>query len=119
MTIRADRLIRCVRRIAAADPMPDAALLTRFLAGRDDAAFAALVDRHGPMVLRGLPAHTWQHTMPRMRCRRPFSSSPARPARSNPPMLPAWLHGVAWRWRSDAPVPRPATRSVRIQSRVA
>src|SRR5262249_43051187 len=30
---------------------PDRALLERFVAGRDEAAFAALVRRHGPMVL--------------------------------------------------------------------
>ena len=30
----------------------DTALLTRFLTGRDPAAFEALVARHGPMVLR-------------------------------------------------------------------
>ena len=30
----------------------DADLLGRFTAGRDEAAFAALVRRHGPMVLR-------------------------------------------------------------------
>src|SRR5262245_54574182 len=31
---------------------PDAELLRRFAARRDEAAFAALVRRHGPMVLR-------------------------------------------------------------------
>src|SRR5262245_42158668 len=30
---------------------PDAELVQRFVAGRDESAFAALVDRHGPMVL--------------------------------------------------------------------
>ena len=33
------------------DPDSDAALVRRFAADRDEAAFAALVDRHGPMVL--------------------------------------------------------------------
>jgi RNA polymerase sigma factor (sigma-70 family) len=36
----------------AADRLPDADLVRRFAAGRDEAAFAALVRRHGPMVLR-------------------------------------------------------------------
>jgi RNA polymerase sigma factor (sigma-70 family) len=41
-----------LRRILAADLAcePDAELLTRFAAGRDEAAFAALFNRHGPMV---------------------------------------------------------------------
>jgi len=42
-------------RVAACliDPggVPDASLLTRFLRDRDEAAFAAIVRRHGPMVL--------------------------------------------------------------------
>jgi RNA polymerase sigma factor (sigma-70 family) len=41
------------RLIHSLDPEPagDADLLTRVIAGRDEAAFAALVRRHGPMVL--------------------------------------------------------------------
>jgi RNA polymerase sigma factor (sigma-70 family) len=35
----------------AEDAVPDDLLLARFVAGRDEAAFAALVRRHGPMVL--------------------------------------------------------------------
>ena len=54
MPARADRLLRCVRRLSRhAEPAPDdAGLLTRFLSARDAAAFEALVARHGPMVLR-------------------------------------------------------------------
>ncbi len=49
------RLIRHVRQLArqiGCDPATDAELLERFLRQRDEAAFAALVDRHGAMVLR-------------------------------------------------------------------
>jgi RNA polymerase sigma factor (sigma-70 family) len=49
-----NRFVRDVRRAALArDPtvLPDGRLLEAFLAGRDEAAFASLVQRHGPMVL--------------------------------------------------------------------
>lgn len=49
-------LLAALRRFAPADPPAapddaDADLLGRFVAGRDEPAFAALVRRHGPMVL--------------------------------------------------------------------
>jgi RNA polymerase sigma factor (sigma-70 family) len=45
--------LRHLRRLAAAEGEgpPDRLLLQRFAAGRDEAAFADLVRRHGPMVL--------------------------------------------------------------------
>src|SRR5438105_13858568 len=49
-----DGVIRHLRRVAFlrdADAMTDGQLLEGFLAQRDEAAFAALVRRHGPMVL--------------------------------------------------------------------
>src|SRR5437763_15080425 len=49
-----DGVLRHLRRVAflrAADAMTDGQLLEHFLAQRDEAAFAALVRRHGPMVL--------------------------------------------------------------------
>src|SRR5690242_8899399 len=48
---RADRLRLVVSGFAPPTDTPDADLLARFAAGRDDAAFAELVARHGPMVL--------------------------------------------------------------------
>ena len=75
-----------------------AELLDRFAAQRDEAAFAALVNRHGPMVLatcrRILPDHAdaddaFQATFLIL----------ARKARSigDPDRLAPWLHGVARR----------------------
>jgi RNA polymerase sigma factor (sigma-70 family) len=49
-----DLLLRHIRGLAAAEnaDLPDHDLLRRVAAGRDEAAFAALLQRHGPMVLR-------------------------------------------------------------------
>jgi RNA polymerase sigma factor (sigma-70 family) len=47
-------VLKHLRRLAGARPAaasPDAELLARFAAGGDEAAFATLVRRHGPMVL--------------------------------------------------------------------
>lgn len=44
-------LAAVIRHLAAAPPESDGELLRRFAAGRDEAAFARLVERHGPMVL--------------------------------------------------------------------
>jgi RNA polymerase sigma factor (sigma-70 family) len=48
-------VLRHIRRLAAVDDMShlsDGQLLQRFLASREEAAFAALLERHGPMVWR-------------------------------------------------------------------
>jgi RNA polymerase sigma factor (sigma-70 family) len=98
MPSRADRLLLHVRRIASRTSPDDSALLTRFLATRDPAAFEALVARHGPMVQRV--------------CRRVLGNRHdaedafqatflvlARKAGSvrSGSALAAWLHGVACR----------------------
>jgi len=47
-------VLRHIRQLAAArkdQELPDRQLLERFAAQRDEAAFAALLRRHGPMVL--------------------------------------------------------------------
>src|ERR671925_469964 len=46
-------IVRYVRRVSAPDlaALADGQLLDRFLAQRDEAAYAELVRRHGPMVL--------------------------------------------------------------------
>ena len=58
---RPDVVLEHVRRIAAdGAATTDGELLARFATGRDEAAFTALVQRHGPMVLsvcRGILRH--------------------------------------------------------------
>src|SRR5438477_7305726 len=47
-------VLRHIRKLAgahSADGLTDRQLLERFAARREEAAFATLVDRHGPMVL--------------------------------------------------------------------
>jgi RNA polymerase sigma-70 factor (ECF subfamily) len=53
-TGRENSVIRHLRKVACrhdADHLTDGQLLERFLTAREDAAFEALVGRHGPMVL--------------------------------------------------------------------
>ena len=78
--------------------LPDGQLLERFVAMRDEAAFSALVSRHGPMVL-GV-------------CRRALGTRPdaddafqatflvllrRASALYETDALGPWLYGVAWR----------------------
>jgi RNA polymerase sigma factor (sigma-70 family) len=94
-------LLRHLRRLAAPAPLPpdaDAVLLGRFVRDRDEAAFAALVRRHGPMVQRvcrraladpGLADDAFQATFLILARR-------AAAIRSRE-SLASWLHGVALR----------------------
>jgi RNA polymerase sigma factor (sigma-70 family) len=99
-------LIQFLHRIAGPSPdcnLTDRHLLERFVAARDDAAFAALVRRHGPMVLgvcRRLlhDAHEAEDA---------FQATflvLAHKARSiaSPELLGPWLHGVAYRTAARA-----------------
>src|SRR5262245_50356417 len=107
-----------LRRLAGADDVTsctDLQLVARFAAARDEAAFEALVRRHGPMVL-GV-------------CRR-LLSEPADVedafqatflvlvrkigGLSDPGRVGAWLHGVAFRTAREAQARR-AWRSRREQ----
>ena len=55
MTAHLAKLLQHLRRLSAKncqEPAADAVLLERFVRSRQDAAFGAIVTRHGPMVLR-------------------------------------------------------------------
>jgi RNA polymerase sigma factor (sigma-70 family) len=54
-TVREELVLRFIRKLAVREQfarLPDCKLLDRFVNTRDDEVFAALVRRHGPMVLR-------------------------------------------------------------------
>jgi RNA polymerase sigma factor (sigma-70 family) len=93
-------VIRYIRRLAAGRPadLADGQLLERFASRRDEAAFAALVHRHGPLVLAV--------------CRRVLADAHAAQdafqdtflvlarkaaALARPGSLAPWLYGVAYR----------------------
>ena len=101
MKARSENLLRCIYRLVApAGPTgaSDAALLKRFLAGRDDRAFTALVDRHAEMVFQVC----WRVLGDVQDAEDAFQATflvLARKAATVRPRkaLPAWLHGVARR----------------------
>jgi RNA polymerase sigma factor (sigma-70 family) len=75
------------------DPAPDAALLHRFLRTRDEAAFAVLVDRHGPMVLGTARRIVGDYHLAEDVFQAAFLTLARRAASlRRPAALPAWLH---------------------------
>jgi RNA polymerase sigma factor (sigma-70 family) len=99
MPARADRLLRCVRRMTChAGPAPDdSGLLTRFLTTRDPAAFEALVARHGPMVLRVCQHMLGNRQDAEDAFQGTFQVLARKAANVRPPgALAGWLHGVAY-----------------------
>jgi RNA polymerase sigma factor (sigma-70 family) len=101
MTMRPlDTVLQHVHRLAAARPAEaaDEQLLRRFVRDRDEAAFAALVQRHGPMVL-GVCRRVLRHAQDAEdACQAAFLVL-ARKAVSirKGTSLASWLHGVAYR----------------------
>ena len=99
MPAQIDCLIRYIRRIASpATSDTDAALLNRFLTNRDSEAFAALVRRHGSLILcvcRRLlsDSHDAEDAFQATFLVLARKASSVRPASA----LAAWLHGVAYR----------------------
>lgn len=101
MAAPSDKLIRYIRRLAVhaeSNEVSDAALLGRFLANRDERAFAALVERHAALVLQVCwrilgDTHDAQDAFQATFLVLVRKAAAVRP----PESLPAWLHGVARR----------------------
>jgi len=97
-----DTLLRYVRRLVSRQPeatgASDAALLARFIWERDEAGFAALVARYGPLVLHVCrrvlgDAHDAEDAFQATFLILARKAATVRP----PEALPAWLHVVARR----------------------
>src|SRR5690348_16999416 len=110
-----DPVLRHVRKIAgeAAEQLPDAELLERFVARRDEAAFAALVRRHGAMVL-GVCRRVLRQAQDAEDAFQAAFLVLARQARAirKREALGSWLYGVALRTARKAKTARkgPAAR---------
>ncbi len=93
-------ILRHIRRLAGTcEPAPpDRELLRTYLERRDEAAFAVLVERHGPMVL-GVCRSVLRHAQDAEDAFQAAFLVLARKARSIrwPDGLASWLHGVAYR----------------------
>jgi RNA polymerase sigma factor (sigma-70 family) len=92
------RHVRTLVGVESAAGLPDRELLTRFIHSRDESAFAALVERHGPMVL-AVCRRVLRHEQDAEDAGQAAFLVLARTAASirKRTALGSWLHGVAYR----------------------
>lgn len=105
MTIRSEPLLHYLRRLTARPNSNDgdAVLLERFVADGDESAFAALLARHGPMVL-GVCRRVLHNTQDAEDAFQATFLVLARKAASlrRPEALASWLYGTARHFASTA-----------------
>jgi RNA polymerase sigma factor (sigma-70 family) len=99
MAVSVEPLLQHIHRLMAhpdADPASDAVLLERFVARRDESAFATLLARHGPMVL-GVCRRVLHEVQDAEDVFQAVFLVLARKAGSlrRPQSLAAWLYGTA------------------------
>src|SRR6516165_10084377 len=101
MAAPSENLIRYIRHLAVhagSNDASDTAMLARFIASRDERAFAVLVERHAGLVLQVCwrilgNTHDAQDAFQATFLVLARKAATVRP----PEALPAWLHGVARR----------------------
>lgn len=94
---------RARRAVAPPDPRGDGALLAAFVAGRDGAAFAALVERFGPTVFAVCRRHTRHHHDAEDAFQAVFVVLARKAAAVVPrEAVGGWLYGVAVRTAREA-----------------
>src|SRR5437870_2247412 len=100
-------ILQHIRKLAAtgSDHLPDRELLRRFVTTRDEAAFAALVRRHGKMVLSVCQRvlHNWHDAEDAFQATFLVLSRKADSLR-HPELVGNWLYGVAHRLARKARV---------------